>query len=265
MAKKISSTKSRHSSSANKKSGSKKAKSQKEKSTGSANKTKEVKESQKTSDTKKSRDLEKTKEDRGKISDDARDELKSSSKRDSKEENLKSALDSVADNNKKNTGENPAGEGKSAGEAGGEKTEAIMDRLESDPELSGSLQNMSAGEKKDLVNLLQQNYGDSTDSIKSSIMKLQGQNKMGNKDSMGKSLLHNLKNMQKQEYAEGLDGNKIFDQTLKNLANPDNIHQGRKGTCVPTTLEYKNAKEQPSEYARIVGGLTGKEIGRAHV
>ncbi|MEQ8171076.1 MAG: hypothetical protein ABRQ38_19455 [Candidatus Eremiobacterota bacterium] len=121
----------------------------------------------------------------------------------------------------------------------------------------------AGGTNEDLVKLLEQgklnNYdGKFTDEYGDFV----DVNKLRDKD--GKGLLDNLNSMADQKFAEGLDKNKIMNETLSNLANPDKINQGKKGTgdrgtCTVTCLEYLNAKNNPAEYTRIVAGLTGEK------
>ncbi|MEQ8225109.1 MAG: hypothetical protein ABRQ37_22510 [Candidatus Eremiobacterota bacterium] len=121
----------------------------------------------------------------------------------------------------------------------------------------------TVGTNEDLVKLLEQgklkNYdGKITDEYDNFV----DVNKLRDKD--GKGLLDNLNSMADQKFAEGLDKNKIMNETLSNLANPDKINQGKKGagdrgTCTVTCLEYLNAKNNPAEYTRIVAGLTGEK------
>lgn len=79
--------------------------------------------------------------------------------------------------------------------------------------------------------------------------------KLGGKDSQGGTLLDNLERMSKQPVAEGLDRNAMFRDTVKQINDPDMLHQGNKGTCTVATLEHLNASREPAEYARLMGGL----------
>ncbi|MEQ8187775.1 MAG: hypothetical protein ABRQ39_07350 [Candidatus Eremiobacterota bacterium] len=74
------------------------------------------------------------------------------------------------------------------------------------------------------------------------------------KDSEGKTLLDNLLTFQEQAFAEGIDGAKIFNEVLHNIAEPDTIG----GKAAVPTLEQNNIKNNPSEYIRIMSGLTGE-------
>lgn len=91
------------------------------------------------------------------------------------------------------------------------------------------------------------------------MVKLLEQGKLGNKDSQGNSLLQNLHTMQNQQFAAGLDGKEVFQSTCRNITNPDFIHQGNRGTCSVTTVEYIQAKNHPAEFTRIASGLTGEQ------
>jgi len=91
------------------------------------------------------------------------------------------------------------------------------------------------------------------------MVKLLEQGKLGDKDSEGKSLLENLGKMQNQKFASGLDGKEVFETTCRDVLNPDFITQGYKGTCTVTTLQHISAQNSPSEYTRLISGLTGEK------
>jgi len=85
--------------------------------------------------------------------------------------------------------------------------------------------------------------------------------KLGSKDSTGNSLVSNLQSLRAQSFArEGehkLDGSQIYSEVLGQTAQPGSIHQGSRGTCTVTTMEHLQATREPSEYVRIMKGLTG--------
>lgn len=90
---------------------------------------------------------------------------------------------------------------------------------------------------------------------------LLGDGKLGMEDSKGKSLLSNLQSLRSQSFArEGehkLDGSQIYSEVLGQTARPGSISQGSRGTCTVTTMEHLQATREPSEYVRIMTGLTG--------
>ena len=94
------------------------------------------------------------------------------------------------------------------------------------------------------------------------LTKLLSEGKLGAKDSEGGTLLDNLAGIAHQTPAQedgtSLDSHSIYNQTARQVADPGSIQQGSKGTCSVTTLEHLLATEQPSEYARLVKGLTGE-------
>lgn len=100
-----------------------------------------------------------------------------------------------------------------------------------------------------------------------SLATLAQQNKLGDTDARGGTLLSNLQKLAMQEQApeisgskpEGLSRQQVLDDVLRETSNPSTIHQGREDTCGATALQYELAKRNPGEYARIMAGLTGKE------
>lgn len=95
------------------------------------------------------------------------------------------------------------------------------------------------------------------------LVQLLDSGKLQSTDKNGDSLLSNLDRLRTQEFAEEgserLDGNTVLGDVIKQTADPGLIRQGSKGTCVPTSLEFVQARNQPAEYARVVAGLTSKE------
>lgn len=95
------------------------------------------------------------------------------------------------------------------------------------------------------------------------LMALLARGALTDRDSHGVTLLDNLTNMECRELAPGFSSDfmrrHLIEDTLAQLAQPDRIKQGRRGTCTATTIEYLNARCFPSEYARIVSGLVSRE------
>lgn len=93
-----------------------------------------------------------------------------------------------------------------------------------------------------------------------SLNTLLADNKLGNKDSTGNTLLSNLEGLRTQSFArEGehrLDGGQILNEVLVQTARPGSISQGNRGTCTVTTMEHLQATREPSEYVRVMKGLT---------
>lgn len=98
---------------------------------------------------------------------------------------------------------------------------------------------------------------------RSNLTSLLSQGKLSSADSKGASLLTNLDGLKHQKFAkEGqhqLDGSKVYQEVLNQVAHPGDINQGARGTCTVTTLEHLQATRQPSEYVRVMKGLTGTE------
>lgn len=100
-----------------------------------------------------------------------------------------------------------------------------------------------------------------------SLATLAQQNKLGDADQRGGTLLSNLQKLATQDQAPEISGSKpdglsrqqVLDDVLRETSNPQSIHQGKEDTCGATTLQYEIAKRNPGEYARIMAGLTGKD------
>jgi len=75
-------------------------------------------------------------------------------------------------------------------------------------------------------------------------------------DTSGKTLLENLERLAAQPYPPPLTVEKVLGQTLQDVADPYSIRQGSQGTCTVTSMQFMLALEEPSEYARLVSGLT---------
>lgn len=84
---------------------------------------------------------------------------------------------------------------------------------------------------------------------------------IGDKDSKGKTLLDNLSAIAGQklnpDLVSGTTTGQVLDQLITSIANPDEIKQGSAPTCTVTSMQFELARDNPSEYARLVGGLTG--------
>jgi hypothetical protein len=71
--------------------------------------------------------------------------------------------------------------------------------------------------------------------------------------------LSNLNVLATQELAPGIDRAQLVADVTQELAVPEGISQGYKGTCAPTTLEIQLAQNNPAEYVRLITGLSSKE------
>ncbi len=78
-------------------------------------------------------------------------------------------------------------------------------------------------------------------------------------DPEGHTLLENLSALSTQRCAQGIDGRQILRDVVLAVANPNSIHQGSRGTCGPTTVEYLHAKNSPADYVRVIAGLASEQ------
>lgn len=86
-----------------------------------------------------------------------------------------------------------------------------------------------------------------------------GKNLLLQKDSKGGILLDTLLTLSTQKLANGLDRATLIDELANAISIPEMIHQGARGACVVTSIEYTLAKRNPAEFARLVTGLTGEK------
>ncbi|MBI3183648.1 MAG: hypothetical protein HYZ28_16040 [Myxococcales bacterium] len=82
------------------------------------------------------------------------------------------------------------------------------------------------------------------------------------KDSSGSTLLENLSQMASQPlnaalYGRGLTRERLMQDALRDIVNPDRVDQGRAPTCTVTSMQFELVRDEPAEYARLVAGLTG--------
>jgi hypothetical protein len=84
-------------------------------------------------------------------------------------------------------------------------------------------------------------------------------------DADGNTTLENMSEMSQQDFAKELDEGEIMDQMVAHVANPhENVVQTGQGSCAPTSLQFQQANDHPSDYVRTVAGLTSEE-GEADV
>ncbi|MFX6182591.1 hypothetical protein ABTF56_19945, partial [Acinetobacter baumannii] len=73
-------------------------------------------------------------------------------------------------------------------------------------------------------------------------------------------LLSNLVQLSQQPLAQGLDRDVLLAQTIVHVSQPGrSMSQGTKLTCAAATVSYQLAHNRPSEYARLVCGLSWSE------
>lgn len=71
--------------------------------------------------------------------------------------------------------------------------------------------------------------------------------------------LHRLSTSTKGDGVEPRGDDAVFRETVRELAVPDRINQGGRGTCAATVPLIQLAREDPAEYARLVNGLSSPE------
>ncbi|MBK7861428.1 MAG: hypothetical protein IPJ65_22995 [Archangiaceae bacterium] len=71
--------------------------------------------------------------------------------------------------------------------------------------------------------------------------------------------LDGLQTLATQPLAEGVDRFTLVSDVVQELAVPEAIAQQNFGTCAPTSLEIQLARDNPSEYVRLVSGLASPD------
>ncbi len=80
-------------------------------------------------------------------------------------------------------------------------------------------------------------------------------------DSNGKSLVENLAELASAPlnvalYA-GTTKQRVLDEVLLQVANPNRVEQGNAPTCTVTSMQFELVRDDASEYVRLMAGLTG--------
>ena len=80
-------------------------------------------------------------------------------------------------------------------------------------------------------------------------------------DRDGKSMFANLAELASEPlnaalYA-GTTKQKVLDETLLQIANPDRVEQGNAPTCTVTSMQFELARDDAAEFVRLMVGLTG--------
>ena len=57
----------------------------------------------------------------------------------------------------------------------------------------------------------------------------------------------------------GTTKQKILDEVLLQVANPDRVEQGSAPTCTVTSMQFELARDETAEYVRLMAGLTGPQ------
>lgn len=119
------------------------------------------------------------------------------------------------------------------------------EKILSDPELSKAFQRVSSFGNEPILDSLMES------------------GRLTSLDSSGRTLLENLDCLAQMEFDEEhsarLPKSLVMKVLLQQLDQPARISQNRIGTCTVTTTEHLLAKTQPSEYARVISGLLGKD------
>lgn len=121
-----------------------------------------------------------------------------------------------------------------------------------------SLEAMTPEQRAQYDVLVAQTEGSPQSRLALQLLAMQGKLTDGPTASDGQTLLGALHTAATQPNAPGIDTRTLVCDLVRELATPSAIHQGNKGTCGPTTVQIKLAKDNPAEYARIVAGLASE-------
>jgi hypothetical protein len=75
------------------------------------------------------------------------------------------------------------------------------------------------------------------------------------RNANGQTLLQALDKLASSPVKDPLNQNTLVGDVVREVFNPSTINQGNSGTCPATVVQIGLAREQPAEYARIIGGL----------
>lgn len=114
---------------------------------------------------------------------------------------------------------------------------------------SETVQKIFPDKKNDYQTLL------SNVSDKKAFEELYKSGKLDQKDSSGKTILENLKEMSGTKMKGSVNGKQLMDETVAMLANRNNITQGPHGTCGAGAVQNYLWTKDPAEMIRIVKDL----------
>ena len=84
---------------------------------------------------------------------------------------------------------------------------------------------------------------------------------LDNRDSTGRTLLDNVHELATQPLNANLIGHTTTEAVLSNAlvetVNPNRVEQGTAPTCTVASMQYELIADEPSEYVRLLAGLTG--------
>ncbi len=87
-------------------------------------------------------------------------------------------------------------------------------------------------------------------------------------DRDGKSLIEDLADLASAPLnpalSAGTTKQKLLEEVLLQVANPDRIEQGNAPTCTVTSMQFELVRDETAEYVRLMAGLTGPQ-GKAQM
>lgn len=101
--------------------------------------------------------------------------------------------------------------------------------------------------------------GDPSARLSLQVMLIEGTLTGGSRSTSGGTLLDSLHDVSTRPTLEGLDAKGLVSDLVQEVSLPASIAQESYGTCTVTTVQVKLARENPAEYARLVGGLASPE------
>lgn len=146
------------------------------------------------------------------------------------------------------------------------RRQQILDSLQKNEEAWKAYQKLTPQQQKQFLELADdQNYRRSfaqektvglqpSPSVSPALLILLTSGKLGAKDSQGTTLLENLSQLKNQKFGEGVDGERIYQEVLSDLSSPSPTQEG-----APQTPSAALKEKSPSEYVRLLRGLTGEK------
>lgn len=140
-----------------------------------------------------------------------------------------------------------------------QKRQLSMDQLKKDPAAYQAYERLSAEQREKYSQLSVKTMKDGDVDANPRLRELLTNGKLTQVDKDNVSTLDHLDKLSNSPRNPKLDQQQVLNETVDQIADPGKIHQSGRGTCAPTSMEYRLASESPAEYARLAEGLTSSE------
>lgn len=122
-----------------------------------------------------------------------------------------------------------------------------------------ALGKLSAEQKAQYQELVKTTGPDPMARLALQVLLVEGKLTDGPKATGGGDLLRSLHDVATRPVFEGLDRARLVNDLMQEVALPTAIAQGNNGTCTVASVQIKLARQNPAEYARLVGGLASPQ------